>query len=279
MLADQHFGDYDVLCLQECFVTWTLRGKSLLRLCRDLGFLYVAVPMAPPMLSCKMMDSGLFIISRYPIVEVRQEMFTDAVYSDRLAAKGIQHARIMVGQVVVNMINSHVQSDYRIEDPLATRVKIRQWQQIKAFVERHTPPSEDVIVCGDLNCNAITWSDDLVPDEGIPSAIYGDMMHCFGLGADTDMIRNFSNYRRPPTTYSTYDEKRIEIDTERRQEDDPDLVRGGWVCLPRSVDYILQFKSLCLRPIAAGVVNLDCAGQPFRALSDHSAVSAILSYE
>ncbi len=145
-LIKSEFPKYDILCLQEVFATFSFRSHHLVS---RAGFKYYIVPNDPPLWSRKFMDSGLIILSRYPIEEFECVSFTHTgVYSDQFADKGFQYAKIQD----LHIINTHVQSDYQVNDTLATSVKLHQWSQIKQFMDHKN--KKTWLVCGDLNCNA-----------------------------------------------------------------------------------------------------------------------------
>lgn len=275
-----HLADFDIVCFQEVFGTFHFRCHHLVRQARKLGFLYSAVPISPPFFSRQFMDSGLVVLSRFPITSVDFVPFQEQIYSDQFAAKGFQHCQIVVGGRVLHVLNTHVQSDYNISDPLATAVKLRQLSQISEFILQIPSNIEPFILCGDMNCNSIHWDDQMVPFLEKPSDLYRKMMEHLGFAEHEDLIRSCSpNNVRPATTFSTYVKKSgQEVDTIRRHNDHPEVQQNGWVCLPRSVDYIF-FKSPTvgnqwIRCIHAGCDELPSKASEYPFLSDHFAVTA-----
>ena len=275
-----HLANFDIVCFQEVFGTFHFRCHHLVRQARKLGFIYSAVPISPPFFSRQFMDSGLVVLSRFPITSVSFIPFQAQIYSDQFAAKGFQHCRIVVGGRVVNVLNTHVQSDYNISDPLATAVKLRQLSQIGDYISNIPLNIEPLILCGDINCNSIHWDDQMIPYLEQPSELYRKMIEHLGFSEQNDLIRTFSpNNTRPATSFSTYVKKSgEEVDTVRRHNDHPEVQQNGWVCLPRSVDYIF-FKfptdgNQWIRCIHAGCDELPAKSSEFPFLSDHFAVTA-----
>ncbi len=93
---------------------------------------------------------------------------------------------------------------------------------------------------------------------------------------------------RPATTYSTYDMKGREIDTVLRDNDDPYLTTNKYVCLPRSVDYIILIRNKnanisyvkCLKCKTKNFesYHTNAKNNRIKFLSDHLAVYATMKF-
>ena len=59
---------YDIVCFQEAFDNFTHRKQDLIKLAYKNGFKYLARSKSPKFNSPYLVDSGLLIISKYPIV-------------------------------------------------------------------------------------------------------------------------------------------------------------------------------------------------------------------
>ena len=292
-------GEYDIVCLQEVFASLSFRTEHLINAAREFGFDYCVVPEQFELYSRKLIDSGLVILSKYPILDYKCISFEHGgVYSDQLADKGFQHAKILINGRIIHVINTHVQSDYAIYDNLASNVKIAQYKQIHNYIELvQTDNIDDVYLCGDLNCNAIYINEYLRPTGWI-SRLYDHLIYLFDLrynNSDLLYDRTYLDEKniywrgmRPATTYSTYDMKGREIDTVLRDNDDPYLTTNKYVCLPRSVDYIILIRNKNAN--ISYVKCLKCKTKNFEShhtnaknnrikfLSDHSAVYATMKF-
>jgi endonuclease/exonuclease/phosphatase family metal-dependent hydrolase len=272
-LLKYHLSNYDIVCFQEVFGVFSLRCHTLVKMAQKLGFHYYVVPTNPPFFSRHLADNGLLILSRFPIVEVETVLYKHTTYIDQLTAKGFQYCKIyLYSSHYIHLINTHIQSDYHIYDPQATVVKLEQLSQIRQFLEDKQlfKSPHPLIIAGDLNCNAIYWDRTLTPHEHIPSMLYLKMLQILGLNENHDLLRVFSNQKRPATTFSLYDQYGDEIDTLRQWPDQKILSSSShWICLPRSVDYILFYnkKNSWMFPMCA---YIDPPHIPI--ISDHTAV-------
>jgi endonuclease/exonuclease/phosphatase family metal-dependent hydrolase len=103
---------YDVICLQEMFGSFNSRKQELIKYANKSGlFFYVDSP-SPSFFSKFLVDGGLLILSRFPIVESEFRPFRYSVLSDSLAHKGVIYAKIRVGDTYLSIFNTHLQASY-----------------------------------------------------------------------------------------------------------------------------------------------------------------------
>jgi sphingomyelin phosphodiesterase len=75
--------------------------------------MYFALPPKPSLFSGYATDSGLLILSRFPIVEQEFCPFPYGVVSDALSYKGVLYAKIIIGgDRVLHLFNTHTQASY-----------------------------------------------------------------------------------------------------------------------------------------------------------------------
>lgn len=98
--VSRYMGEYDVVCLQEVFGVMSILCKRLLDRADQLGFHWRVVPEHPALLSLKFMDSGLVILSRYPILHAETHVFRSGCHADKLAAKSFQYCTIDLGALI-----------------------------------------------------------------------------------------------------------------------------------------------------------------------------------
>lgn len=60
--------NYDIICFQEIFDSFTHRHQKLIEEAKDSGFKYFTNGQSPSFFSPYLIDSGLLIISKYPII-------------------------------------------------------------------------------------------------------------------------------------------------------------------------------------------------------------------
>uniref|UniRef100_A0A6B2LFQ4 Endonuclease/exonuclease/phosphatase domain-containing protein n=1 Tax=Arcella intermedia TaxID=1963864 RepID=A0A6B2LFQ4_9EUKA len=145
--------DFDIVALQEVFVfntplmgnVGTFGRQSIL----DHWKHHYAVPPSPPLLQ---QDSGLMILSKYPILQTWSLSFDHRGPTEYLSQKGALMAKIEVGDKKVNVITTHL-------DARSAAVRALQVDQIvdqflhKTLGLGDGETEEGCILVGDLNSN------------------------------------------------------------------------------------------------------------------------------
>ncbi|XP_071324595.1 sphingomyelin phosphodiesterase 5 isoform X2 [Trachinotus anak] len=156
-------ANVDVVCLQEVFdkrAAWKLTQalKPMFgHILYDIG-----VYACQPPCSCssfKFINSGLFLASRFPVLEAQYHCFPNGGGEDALASKGLLSAKVLIGKNqkqknVVGYVNcTHLHAP---EDDGEIRCEqlnmITKW--IGDFQAANRQPDEEVVfdvLCGDLN--------------------------------------------------------------------------------------------------------------------------------
>ena len=136
-----HLDEYDIVVLNEAFV-----NKD--RLLSRTNF---PVKHHLERECCSVFDSGLLILSRYPVEAVEREHFRCRTNWDKYAAKGILLCRIrMPDGTALNVVGTHMQAYNR---PIDQRARASQAEQVATFIRRHCPSreSDNILFLGDLN--------------------------------------------------------------------------------------------------------------------------------
>ncbi|NUP10639.1 MAG: hypothetical protein HOW73_31715 [Polyangiaceae bacterium] len=101
--------------------------------------------------------SGLGVASRFPIISRKVRPFDRPhLGTERFARKGMLHVRVHVSgdaDLSADIITTHMQSGYGGD---AMRVRRRQIEQLRAFVEEVQDEHRPFIICGDLNIDGLT---------------------------------------------------------------------------------------------------------------------------
>ena len=155
---DKYLDEYDIICFQEVYGTLSLFCNKVLNRAKQKGFHWYIVPESPKFNSFKFMDSGLLTISKYPIVYTNTVPFKDGLYKDVLAQKSFQYSMIdtlnkNINKRYLHIINTHLQSEYKIKDDTAMDVKFKQLKQIRDFIDFYNLRQEALIINGDFNIN------------------------------------------------------------------------------------------------------------------------------
>lgn len=187
----EHLESYDLICLQEMFGAFSNRRDWLAEVALRLGFRHecrCSTNVRPRFL----VDAGLMIMSRLPIVTSASLTYSVGVHIDRLCAKGALYARLQCGQdgPYLHVCTTHLQSSYSEASFEQSRlVRHKQLQQLVGFLaeaaddresEGGSSPSSPsrppagrsrrrwpLLLCGTLNFNGRSG-----PHDGSSSAEY-----------------------------------------------------------------------------------------------------------
>jgi endonuclease/exonuclease/phosphatase family metal-dependent hydrolase len=250
VFINNYLKDFDIVCLQEMFGVFTFRCHNLIKIAKKMGFKYSVVPSNPSLSSKKLIDSGLVILSRYNILEHKFIPYKDSIYVDKYAEKGFQHCKISINGYIIDLINTHIQASYKIDDDIGDRVKFLQIEQLGKYIEKCNNP----LVCGDMNCDGNN-------DK------YGLLLKLLKFKQKNDLIRLFSKSKiRPFTTYCMYD-KETGNETGTWLEDPVE----NSICIPQSIDYIFYKNTRVFKCIDAKVNQFAMKNSY---VSDHFGVEA-----
>eukprot|EP01102_Stenamoeba_stenopodia_P000697 TRINITY_DN10647_c0_g1_i1.p1 TRINITY_DN10647_c0_g1~~TRINITY_DN10647_c0_g1_i1.p1 ORF type:complete len:425 (+),score=88.98 TRINITY_DN10647_c0_g1_i1:103-1377(+) len=154
-------GNYDIIGLQELFSAFSNRQQQLIDAAKRVGFLYHTKPKPHNTFSPFLVDGGLLLLSKYPIVDSDSMIYVQGVQSDALASKGVVYARIQLNESSSSSIHfflTHTQASYTSSNPyLATKsenIRAQQLKELSSYMKlkmsTHPGPS---ILLGDLNVN------------------------------------------------------------------------------------------------------------------------------
>lgn len=283
---DNYLDEYNIICFQEVYGTLSLYCNKLLKRAKQKGFHWYVVPESPKLNEFKFMDSGLLTISKYPIVYTNTVPFNDGVYIDMFAEKSFQYCIIdtfnkNINKRYLHVINTHLQSEYKIKDETSMNVKFKQLKQIKDFIDFYNLIKETLIICGDFNINCFYLNDTYKNEEKMYSKEYYKLLSMLNLSINNDCFHNI-DYNRKPTLYSTYDKKTgKEIDTRHKPEYYHECNKN-YVNHPRCVDYIFFISPLqnCLKLYNSKIEELSCktSDKNLQQCSDHYALTAEFSF-
>lgn len=130
-------SSYDIVLLQECFMVSISTLKKLFPnhwICKT------------SLSSIKLLNSGLVILSKYPITSAKFYPFVNSniMTTDYLCEKGTLIANIKINNKTVQIINLHLQSShYKPYDLVA----IKQFSEIKKYIDY----KKNYIIGGDFN--------------------------------------------------------------------------------------------------------------------------------
>jgi hypothetical protein len=120
------FKPYDICCFQELFSKANKRRHKICKAAVEYGLKY-STYVKPPSNTLKfkfpLIDSGLVVLSRFPIIDSDFRRYEAAWGWDRMADKGCLYAKILITQkFIIHVFNTHPQAGYG-DWPEAVRIK------------------------------------------------------------------------------------------------------------------------------------------------------------
>jgi exonuclease III len=286
---NNYLENYDIICFQEIYGTFSFFCHKLIKQAEKKGFYWYVVPNSPKFFSNKIMDSGLVTISKYPIVYTKTISFKKSLYYDSLAEKSFQYCIIDTlnnekNKQYLHIINTHLQSEYKLRDDDALYVKFNQLKQIKHFIDFYHLNSKPLLINGDFNINSyelINNPSNLKIDYNSYSKDYFKILSTLGLSIEHDIIHDIFN-KRPPTLFCTYNKKnQKEIDTKHRPEYYINTSTCDLINIPRSVDYMFFIpRNYWLKHSNCKIEKLECktSDKYLQNCSDHYAITTELIF-
>eukprot|EP01132_Coremiostelium_polycephalum_P002950 gene2950-3682_t len=135
-------SQYDIICFQELFSAFSFRQKRFIEKAKKQGFLYSSTsPLPAYFKSTFLVDGGLVVLSKYPIVDSDYFLYTQGVNSDMLASKGALYTKIEIvskrssptGEPqYIHLFTTHLQASY-------ARPQFEQQQQQKTDQQQQHP--------------------------------------------------------------------------------------------------------------------------------------------
>ncbi|RLN06313.1 hypothetical protein BBJ28_00012462 [Nothophytophthora sp. Chile5] len=145
----------DVWILTECF-DHRARGILLDKLA-DAGYFFFSPTVGHKRMNKanmrKMLNGGVVLASKYPILSVRIKLFDAACAgADKLADKGVLYCKILKDGLLVHVFSTHLQA---WNDPLSRSMRKAQMEIMADFMRAMDidPVNDAVLFAGDLNVN------------------------------------------------------------------------------------------------------------------------------
>ncbi|XP_074880280.1 sphingomyelin phosphodiesterase 5-like [Buteo buteo] len=210
VLSERFPADADFICLQEvfeagaaaCLRRWL--GGTFPHIISEVG--------ARGLWGCqlKVLNSGLFLASRYPLLAVQYRGFPNGAREDALAAKGLLAVQVLLGsaqgQRIVGYVGcTHLQApagDAAIRDAQLT-LGLHWLQQFREAQEQRGDVVAFDVFCGDLNFDNCSRGDELNQRHRL-FEVYRDPC-CRGPGQDApwaigSLLNYLKIYEEPVST-------------------------------------------------------------------------------
>lgn len=234
-LVSERLDEFDVICLNESFHFGSNVIKEFVERMQQRGFKYVVTAKRVPFFSMWVVDSGVMILSKYPIIETDSVPYTEADHWCWFAMKSCVYAKIQVSKTQhINVFSTHLQATSKRK----SEIHIMQFQDIHNLMMRNiSADTAPTFLLGDMNTGSNNEKD------------YNDMLNGVKM----------PNYK-VVDTFQT--------------------IQG----IPRTIDYILLFRSLENDQIKDFSIEFDDMKVPNSpipilngCLSDHPAIKGVFN--
>jgi len=305
--------NYDIICLQEMFASYSRRREALVEHAKNLGFRYHCASPRPSTLAVNrhFIDGGLLILSRYPIVASEFRPYPLGLGIDSIVQKGVLYAEIEIGESRLHIYNTHTQANYNGDSKCAVK-RAEHFMAFRKFIEeslvKHEYRQDDIVLmCGDFNVNARSGMMRHEKEPVLPKSI--TLCHMASPPGEYDAVLGYlSNSHKDiiedvikkdlgehPLTFGDYT-----VDEEGRITPIETVLTGkhSWGN-NESLDYILKLtpkelleenphllkagnrtdNALVIKDKSTTIEKFLVEGYPFTQLSDHYGVKVVLQYK
>lgn len=251
--------DYDIVCFEESFSFSTGIGIWFIKIARELGFKYALTLSPPPVLSHQVLDGGLMILSKYPILETDEVRYESYTGVDGFAAKGALYAKIAIDNTNhLHLFSTHLQASYTYnysENANDIVTRRRQIAQFYELINKHVDGEYPALLLGDFNI------DSKGPEYE----------------AILPMLKNVTGYEMKDYLYESFGEHPITYgDCTGGYVHETVLTEKTGFCSELSIDYVFGFEpingSKLVMTAHSKVVENFVASEPYIQLSDHYSI-------
>ncbi|TPX62998.1 hypothetical protein PhCBS80983_g00178 [Powellomyces hirtus] len=281
---------FDIMAMSETFGTLTSRRSRLIDAAAKKGLKYWAHGPERNWWRGKMVDSGLLVLSRYPIVKSDAIEYVVGTGPDSWAAKGILYTQILVTdkhhrESRIHLFTSHLQATYiknENGDDLyseAATIRVQQFNLMRSYIagslvdNNYNATTDAVLMAGDFNVPGAPFG--WQPEKD--SREYLRMLETLRQdnGTVVDVLRKAASEQVP--TWHPW--AQMIGDQDPTETDDPQAPG-------KRLDYLLQWhKDLPSTPSQpmlrlsvndTGLQPFKVKGESFKQLSDHTGVRSVL---
>jgi len=279
-----YIDKYDIISLQEIFCLANYRQQILVQTAFKRGFKYFTESKRSTWLSGKLIDAGLLILSKYPIVQSDGHIYRSGNQIDGWAAKQVIYAKVQVSEkLFLHVFNTHLQASYYDSsdnhNKLNDFARADQVSEMADFIKKKTHgTSYPVLVTGDFNINSRD------PISGSSETIeYKRMMETLDSSGVwlRDLLKEAYNGMHP-ITYGDFHEQ-VEGATITRSPKETLLTHTADHCCGLSIDYILYGDATSKGEVALEVAStsieefiVDPSVVKCSQLSDHYGITTTL---
>jgi endonuclease/exonuclease/phosphatase family metal-dependent hydrolase len=251
---------YDVVCLNECFSFVGSPVSSFVKAMQAQGFRYFARSPSAALFSLEVLDSGIIVFSKYPILATTFIAFDLSIEIDQFIGKGALYSQIQTGPGThVHVWAVHPQANYKKCLPGCKSMRLAQLRQMMATLRRRSCDGQPIIIIGDLNVNALERA---VTEKRIAND-YQRLLETVAIESYSVTDTMLESYHEHVPTFG---------------EDDRSLTAPDDIGSKQRLDYILVLSREDGEYIATGtnseVLKFEVDKCPFTHLSDHYGIDA-----
>lgn len=307
------FPDFDIICFQEMFGSFHNRKHKMIQNAAESGFFYHLSSQAPSFFSKYLIDGGLLILSRFPIIETKAISYDYGVMSDSLSMKGALYAKIKIKDNFLCLFSTHLQASYfDAGDKLwnfTISTRVQQTESLINFIydtictlNQSERDKCKFILCGDFNIDAYN-NEDMIDKYKLPKNEINEyevfMNKLSMLGKVVDIMKN--KYKKHPFTFGVNEDEFDKVLTGKEDFNSHQALDYIFEIIPdyslpiyeqinlsdhsttAEADALLsdnaQTKQIEVLYETANVEHFLVKDRPYQQLSDHFGVSVSLSYK
>jgi endonuclease/exonuclease/phosphatase family metal-dependent hydrolase len=263
LLLAEAIIDYDVVCLNEAFQFGSNIVAKFVEAARKRGFKYAVSGRRIPITARLLLDSGVLIVSKYPIIRTDVLQYEQSCSYDAFAAKSAVYAEISIGRRSVHLFSTHLQASDGVVTPTEVDVRVNQSAELHNFIEKYAigaDRADPILLLGDMNIDSIGR-----PEE------YKRLVRTLSISG-FDFIDTTKTLGHPPTLG--------EIVEGSTMPAEPYLtLKVDWG-RPQAVDYIFIYNRLDSKPVFGfrpSIEKFSVSGKLYKHLSDHSGVKCVIN--
>ena len=151
---------YDVIIFQELWAAFNFRRSKCIKEAEKKGFRYHE-SLHRTFFPLYFVDGGVTILSKHPIVETDQIVYSRGCCQDWWSAKGILYTKLKVGDdKFIHLFGTHTQADYKKtweENKRTRKYRNVQLKECFDFIKKKTKNDDyPILFAGDLNIIGVT---------------------------------------------------------------------------------------------------------------------------
>jgi sphingomyelin phosphodiesterase len=250
----ERLAEFDIACFNEAFHFGSDVVSNFVFQMFQNGFKYVVSSRHVPLLSHHVIDSGLLILSKYPIIATDSVVYKEGCSFDRFAAKGAVYAKVQIGtRRFVHVFATHLQASYHVVTPVDFGVRVRQSATLRDFIASKIGTGDSpIFLLGDMNIDATGETTE-----------YQRLMKT--LSVDGYELIDTLREKGHPVTMAAGPEGKVPTEALLTQKSDWNR--------PTSIDYVFIYRKQGSRlEYDAMIEKFPISNRPYQQLSDHLAV-------